>query len=130
MKGSTTERTCHLPFGRIQNCRIMIHFSGRVCVVNTRVQNVILKVMVNQTSGCMLYEVEWGAHESSLFLYLDQIDHDGQPHESSLFVYQELIDHDGEPQDSSAEDYGKDYYKENFPPNNYGLDHPKETYPT
>ena len=39
----------------------------------------------------MLSEVEWGAHESSLFLYLEQIDHDGEPHESSLFIYLEKL---------------------------------------
>ena len=31
------------------------------------------------TSECVLSEVDWGAHDSSLFLYLEQIDHDGEP---------------------------------------------------
>ena len=37
------------------------------------------KIDSNHTSRCMLSEVDWGAHYSSLFLYLQQIDHDGEP---------------------------------------------------
>ena len=33
---------------------------------------------VDYTSGCRLCEVDWGAHDSSLFLYLEQIFHDGE----------------------------------------------------
>ena len=54
------------------------------------------KIEVNHTSGCMLSEVDWKAHDSSLFVYLEQIDHNG---ESSLLLYLEKIDHDGKPQD-------------------------------
>ena len=57
------------------------------------------RIEANHTSGCMLSEVDWEAHDSSLFLYLEQIDHDGEPHKSSLFNYLQQIDHDGEPQD-------------------------------
>ena len=34
---------------------------------------------VAYTRGCMLSEVDWGAHDSSFFLYLEHIDHDGDP---------------------------------------------------
>ena len=53
----------------------------------------------NNTSGCLLSEIEWGAHESSLFLYLEQIDHNGEPHESNLFLYHKNIDLDRKQQD-------------------------------
>ena len=33
--------------------------------------------------GCILSEVHWGAHDSSLFLYLVHIDHDATPNYSS-----------------------------------------------
>ena len=35
----------------------------------------------------------------SFSLYLEQIDHNGEPQESSLFPLPEKIDHDGKPQD-------------------------------
>ena len=48
----------------------------------------------------MISEVDWViAHDSSLFLYLEQIDHDGEPHQSSPFLYLEQIDHNGEPKE-------------------------------
>ena len=31
---------------------------------------------------------------------------------------------------SSRHDYAEDYFNENFPPHNYGEDHPKETFST
>ena len=31
------------------------------------------------TNVCMLSEVDWGAHDSSFFLYLKLVDHDGEP---------------------------------------------------
>ena len=38
------------------------------------------KIKPNQTtSECMLTEVDWGAHDSSFFLYLKYIDHNGKP---------------------------------------------------
>ena len=39
------------------------------------------------TSGYMLSEVDWGAHDSSFFLHLVHIDHDGEPKD---FFTQEL----------------------------------------
>ena len=35
-------------------------------------------IEANHASGCMLSEVDWVAHNSTLSLYLEQIDHDGE----------------------------------------------------
>ena len=86
------------------------------------------KIEANHTSGFMLSEVDWRAHESSLFLYLEQIDHTGEPHQSSLFLYLEKIDHNGKPQDFFTSGLWEEYYMENFQPHNYGQHHPKETF--
>ena len=86
------------------------------------------KIKANHTGGCMLSEVDWGAHDSSLFLYLEQIDHDGEPHKPSPFLYLEQIDHDGEPQDFFTSGLWGEVLQGNFPPHNYGEDHPKETF--
>ena len=85
------------------------------------------KVEANHTSGCMLSEVDWGADDSSLFLYLEKIDHDEEPHESSLFLYLKQIDHDGEPQDFFTSGLWGELLQGNFQPHDYGEDHPKET---
>ena len=36
------------------------------------------KLIVNHINECMLTEVDWGAHDSSFFLYLVNIDHDAK----------------------------------------------------
>ena len=46
------------------------------------------KIKANHTSGFMLSEVDWGAHEV-----------DWGPHDSSFFLCLEHIHHDGEPKD-------------------------------
>ena len=39
------------------------------------------KIVANHTSRCMLSEVDWGAHDSRFFLYLEHIDHDREPND-------------------------------------------------
>ena len=85
------------------------------------------KIEANHTSEYILSEVDWGAHDSSVFLYLEQIDHDKEPHEPSLFLYLGLIDHDGEPQDFFTSGLWGGLLQGKFPSNNYVEDCPKET---
>ena len=58
--------------------------------------------------GCMLSEVDWGAHDSSFFLYLVHIDHDAKPKD---FFTQGLWG--GQPQRTSSTplmEYLKDFF--------------------
>ena len=64
----------------------------------------------------MLTEVDWGAHDSSVFLYLEQTDHDGKP-TSQVFSFTwratELL-------------HLRTLLQGKFPPHDYGEADPKE----
>ena len=54
------------------------------------------KIEANHTNGCMLCEVDWGAHETHTSGFMVS-EVDWEAHHSSFFLYLEHIDHDGEP---------------------------------
>ena len=63
---------------------------------------------LNPMDGCMLSEINWGAHDSSFFLYLVHIDHDAKPKD---FLTQGLWG--GLPQETSSTPI-MEYLKDSF----------------